>query len=329
MLVRTKLCVVALATLALGASVPARHPAGRPQFMLVVHGGAGTLHRESMTPAMDSAYRATMTQAIRAGYDILRRGGTSLDAVNAVIVVLEDSPLFNAGKGAVLTNAGTVELDAAIMDGATLQAGAVAGVKHIKNPINLARLVMEKTRHVLLAGDGAEALAREQGMPLVPQKYFFTERRWKELEREKAAEHEKTHGTVGAVALDQQGHLAAATSTGGISNKRWGRIGDSPIIGAGTYANDECAVSGTGTGEFFIRNVVAYDICARMRYQGESIEQAAHDVVMVELVAQHGDGGVIALEKDGRFATPFNTEGMYRGYVGPDGKIVVQIYKEE
>ncbi len=242
---------------------------------------------------------------------MLRGGGSSLDAVIAVITVLEDSPLFNAGKGAVLTNAGTVELDAAIMDGSALRAGAVAGVKHVKNPITLARLVMEKSPHVMLAGDGAEAFA-------------------KELERIKAAEaKQRAHGTVGAVALDQQGRLAAGTSTGGTANKRWGRIGDSPIIGAGTYANDACAVSGTGVGEFFIRNVVGHDICARMRYKSESLEQAAHEVVMDELVAQHGDGGVIALDKDGHFALPFNTEGMYRGYVGPDGQIVIKIYKDE
>jgi len=305
-------------------------PPQRPQFMLVVHGGAGTIRKQDMTPAQDSAYRATLTQAIRGGYDVLRGGGSSLDAVIAVITVLEDSPLFNAGKGAVLTNAGTVELDAAIMDGSALRAGAVAGVKHVKNPITLARLVMEKSPHVMLAGDGAEAFAKEQGVTLVPQSYFYTERRARELERIKAAEaKQRAHGTVGAVALDQQGRLAAGTSTGGTANKRWGRIGDSPIIGAGTYANDACAVSGTGVGEFFIRNVVGHDICARMRYKSESLEQAAHEVVMDELVAQHGDGGVIALDKDGHFALPFNTEGMYRGYVGPDGQIVIKIYKDE
>jgi len=298
--------------------------------MLVVHGGAGTIRRQDMTPAQDSAYRATLTQAIRAGYDVLRGSGSSLDAVTAVITVLEDSPLFNAGKGAVLTNAATVELDAAIMDGAALRAGAVAGVKHIKNPITLARLVMEKSPHVMLAGDGAEAFAKEQGMTLVPQSYFYTERRARELERIKAAEaKQRAHGTVGAVALDQQGRLAAGTSTGGTANKRWGRIGDSPIVGAGTYASDACAVSATGAGEYFIRNVVAHDICARVRYARESLEQAAREVVLEELVAQHGDGGVIALDNDGHFTMPFNTAGMYRGSVGPDGHIVVKIYKDE
>ena len=323
--VRRWVLAAGLVSLAPAASAPQR-----PQFMLVVHGGAGTIRRQDMTPAQDSAYRATLTQAIRAGYDVLRGGGASLDAVTAVITVLEDSPLFNAGKGAVFTNAGTVELDAAIMDGSALRAGAVAGVKHIKNPITLARLVMERSPHVMLAGDGAEAFAKEQGVTLVPQSYFYTERRARELERIKAAEAKRrTQGTVGAAALDQQGRLAAGTSTGGTANKRWGRIGDSPIIGAGTYASDACAVSATGAGEYFIRNVVAHDICARLRYAHESLEQAAREVVLEELVAQHGDGGVIALDKDGHFTMPFNTEGMYRGSVGPDGQIVVKIYKDE
>lgn len=319
----TALRLAILALIGCGASRPGA--AQGPPFMLVVHGGAGTIRREDMTPALDSAYRATMTQAIRAGYAVLRANGSALDAVTATITVLEDSPLFNAGKGAVLTNAGTVELDAALMDGTGLRAGAVAGVKHIKNPIALARLVMDKSPHVLLAGDGAEAFAKGQGMRLVPQSYFFTERRQKELQRLKA----KAHGTVGALALDQQGRIAAGTSTGGLTNKRWGRIGDSPIIGAGTYANANCAVSGTGVGEFFMRNVVAYDICARMTYLGESLAAAADSVVMGKLVAQGGEGGVIALDRGGHVALPFNTDGMYRGYVEADGTIVVKIYKDE
>jgi L-asparaginase / beta-aspartyl-peptidase len=316
----------------------------RPRFMLVVHGGAGTIRKQDMTPQEEAEYRATMTAAVRKGYDILAKGGTSLDAVNAVVNVLEDSPLFNAGKGAVFTNAGTNELDAAIMDGSTLKAGAVAGVKHIKNPIDLARLVMEKSPHVMMAGEGAEAFAKSQGMKLVPQRYFYTERRWQQLQKAKAAEKQggkvagtamrdllaEQHGTVGAVALDSYGNLAAGTSTGGTTNKRFGRIGDSPIIGAGTYANNQsCAVSATGTGEYFIRNVVAHDICARMMYKSISLREAADEVVMDELVKQGGDGGVIAVDKDGNFTMPFNTEGMYRGHVGPDGKIVVQIYKEQ
>lgn len=325
-------------------TVAMRTAAARPRFMLVVHGGAGTITRGEMTPARDSAYRATMTRAIRAGYDVLNGGGTSIDAVNSVINILEDSPLFNAGKGAVFTNAGTNELDAAIMNGANLQAGAVAGVKHIRNPIDLARLVMEKSPHVLMAGEGAESFAKANGMQLVPASYFFTRARWESLQKVKAAEKKggssgeqamlrklnENHGTVGAVALDAQGNLAAGTSTGGLTNKRWGRIGDSPIIGAGTYANNaSCAVSATGTGEYFIRNVVAFDICARMLYKNQPLAAAADDVVMKELVQQGGDGGVIALDRNGNFATPFNTSGMYRGWVGPDGKITVRIYKDE
>ena len=324
MITRDKVLLLSVLTLA-SCAAPAAQP---PGFLLVVHGGAGAIRREEVTPAEDSAYRATMAQAVRAGYDVLRVGGSSLDAVTATINVLEDSRIYNAGSGGVFTNAGTVELDAAIMDGTGLHAGAVAGVKHIKNPISLARLVMEKSVHVLLAGDGAEAFAKEQGVSLVAPSYFFTERRWKELERVKAAQA-KAHGTVGAVALDQQGRIAAGTSTGGITNKHWGRIGDSPIVGAGTYASARCAVSATGVGEYFIRNVVAYDICARMLYKGESLAQAADTVVMKKLVAQGGEGGVIALDRDGHFAMPFNSEGMYRGFVGTDGKIVVKIYRDE
>lgn len=322
------LVVAAVVTLLPWASV-AHHPPAlqQPPFFLVVHGGAATIRRAEMTPAQDSAYRAKLTQAIRAGYDVLRGGGTSLDAVIATITVLEGSPLFNAGRGAVFTNAGTNELDAAIMDGASLRAGAVAGVQHIKHPITLARLVMERSGHVLLAGAGAEAFAKEQGMALVPRSYFFTQRRWDELQRAKAAA--KVHGTVGAVALDQAGRLSAGTSTGGLTNKRWGRIGDSPIIGAGTYASASCAVSATGVGEYFMRNVVAYDICARMLYRGETLAAAADSVIMGKLLAQGGEGGVIALDRDGHFVTTFNSEGMYRGHVGPDGQIVVRIYGDE
>jgi beta-aspartyl-peptidase (threonine type) len=316
-----------LALLPSGSGAARRIATERPQFFLVVHGGAGTIRRADMTLAQDSAYRAKLTQAIRAGYDVLRADGTSLDAVIATITVLEESPLFNAGRGAVFTNAGTNELDAAIMDGASLRAGGIAGVKHIKHPIALARLVMERSAHVLLAGDGAEAFAKEQGMAHVPQSYFFTQRRWDELQRAKVAA--KEHGTVGAVALDQAGRLAAGTSTGGLTNKRWGRIGDSPIIGAGTYASASCAVSGTGVGEYFMRNVVAYDICARVLYKGETLAAAADSVILRKLVAQGGEGGVIALDREGNFVMTFNSEGMYRGHVGPDGKIVVAIYRDE
>jgi len=298
-----------------------------PRFMLVVHGGVGTILRENMTPERDRMYRDTLQAAIGAGYEVLNGGGTALDAVAAVITKLEDSPLFNAGKGAVFTNAGTNELDASIMDGATGNAGAVAGVTHIKNPILLARLVMEKSPHVMLAREGAEAFALEQGMDTVPASYFYTDWRYQQL---KQAQAEDTHGTVGAVALDSHGNLAAATSTGGMTNKRWGRIGDSPIIGAGTYANNaSCAVSGTGHGEFFIRNTVAHDICARVQYLHESVVQAAEYVINKELVAQHADAGVVVLDPHGTFTATFNTSGMYRGWVGPDGKVVIKIYKDE
>jgi beta-aspartyl-peptidase (threonine type) len=340
--------LVAALALVLAAPALARAqqpaPAERPRFMLVVHGGAGTITRADMTPEMEARYRAKMTEAIRAGYDVLNRGGPALDAVVAVINVLEDSPLFNAGKGAVFTNAGTNELDAAIMNGATLAAGAVAGVRHIRNPIDLARLVMEKSPHVMMVGDGAEAFAKSQGMALVDAKYFWTQHRWDALQRAKAEERRKgtkvsmaemtpadgKFGTVGAVALDASGNLAAGTSTGGMTNKRWGRVGDAPVIGAGTYANNaSCAVSATGTGEYFIRNAVAHDICARVQYKGIPLAQAADEVVMQLLVEQGGDGGIIAVDRAGNIAMPFNSEGMYRGHVGPDGTIVVKIYKDE
>ncbi len=298
----------------------------RPRFMLVVHGGAGTILRENMTAERERQYRETLATAIRAGYDVLDAGGRSLDAVVAVITRLEDSPLFNAGKGAVFTNAGTNELDASIMDGRTGNAGAVAGVTHIRNPIVLARIVMEESPHVMLAREGAEEFAVEHGMDTVPAEYFYTEWRHQQLER---AQAEDEHGTVGVVALDQFGDLAAGTSTGGMTNKRWGRIGDSPIISAGTWAsNDNCAVSGTGHGEFFIRNAVARDICARVEYLGESVNEAAHYVIDEKLTAQHAEGGVIVLDRNGNFAATFNTAGMYRGWVGPDGTIVVRIYEE-
>lgn len=310
-----------------------------PAFAMVIHGGAGTILRQNMTPVMERAYIDTLTIALRTGYQILARGGSSLDAVEATIRVMEDSPIFNAGKGAVFTSNGVNELDASIMDGKTLGAGAVAAVEHVRNPISLARLVMEKSPHVMMVGAGAEEFAKSQGVKMVPPYYFWTERRWREYEREKAqADSGKTgmesgaerhFGTVGAVALDKAGNLAAGTSTGGTDMKRYGRVGDSPIIGAGTYANNlSCAVSGTGDGEYFIRNNVAADICARVRYGGVSIQRAADDVVMKELVEQHGGGGVIVMDARGNVATSFNTPGMYRGWVTSDGKITVKIYKD-
>lgn len=310
--------------------------------MFVIHGGAGTITRSSMTPETEKQYRAALTEALEKGYEILKANGSALDAVESAIRILEDNPLFNAGKGAVFTSSGTNELDASIMDGRTLKAGAVAGVKHIKNPISLARLVMERSPHVMMEGDGAEAFALQQGISMVPEKYFYTERRWKELQRAKEKEEgskkpgsrlvaplsdDDRHGTVGAVALDMAGNLAAGTSTGGITNKRFGRVGDSPIIGAGTYANNlSCAVSATGDGEFFIRSVVAHDIAALVQYKGLPVKEAAESV-LDKVKALGGTGGVIVLDNEGRFTMSFNSEGMYRGYIGPDGKAVVEIYK--
>ena len=280
--------------------------------------------------------QAAMNDALMAGYRVLAAGGTSLDAVQSAIVILEDSPLFNAGKGAVFTHEGTNELDASIMDGGTMKAGAVAGLKHIKNPIRLARLVMEKSPHVMMAGEGAEAFAKEQGgIEFVDQKYFYTERAWQALQdavaaEKKAAHAADHHGTVGAVALDQHGHLAAGTSTGGLTNKRFGRIGDSPIIGAGTYANNQsCAISSTGVGEFWIRYTVAHDICARVQYRNMAIQAAADDIIQGVLKPIGGEGGVIGLDAHGNLMMSFNTTGMGRGYVGADGKPTIMFTANE
>ncbi|MEE9471651.1 MAG: isoaspartyl peptidase/L-asparaginase [Gemmatimonadota bacterium] len=309
------------------------------EWAIAVHGGAGTARRESMTPELESRYAAALTAALEAGGEILASGGSSLDAVEAALRLLEDSPLFNAGKGAVFTHDGRNELDASIMDGASLAAGAVAAVHHVKNPISLARRVMEASPHVMMAGVGAEEFALEQGIELVPATYFFTESRWQSLQRAREAERRadaepvgalgERLGTVGAVALDRHGNLAAGTTTGGMTNKRFGRIGDSPIIGAGTYAdNRACAVSGTGHGEFFMRNAVAHDICARVLYLEESIGEAADAVVMGVLVEQGGDGGVIAMDPEGVIAMPFTTPSMLRGYVTSEEGPVVEIFRE-
>ena len=303
--------------------------------VLVIHGGAGVVANE-VTPEKEKALRADLQRALETGYAVLKSGGDSLDAVTRAIVVLEDSPLFNAGKGAVFNHDGRNELDAAIMDGATLRAGSVANVHRVRNPILLARAVMEKSPHVMLVGDGAEQFAQSVGIELVNPKYFYTEERWQQLQQAlKEEEHKRIdpgkaphHGTVGAVALDQQGRLAAGTSTGGMTNKRYGRVGDSPIIGAGTYANAKCAVSATGWGEYYIRANAAHDICARVEYRGEPVAQAAKEVVMDVIPKLGGDGGVIALDADGNFAMPFNTEGMYRGWVDKDGKIHIAIFAE-
>ena len=294
------------------------------EWGLVMHGGAGTLSPDEITAEQEAEYRTTMTAALEAGHAVLAGGGSPLDAVVEAIVVLEDSPLFNAGKGAVFTAAGTNELDASIMDGVTGNAGAVAGVTSVRNPIRLARLVMDSTEHVLLAGEGAEAFARVHDVELVDPAYFHTERRWRQLEEARAEEH----GTVGVIALDRDGRIAAGTSTGGTTNKRWGRVGDSPIIGAGTFAGAGCGVSSTGTGEYFIRNVVAYDICARVRYEGVSLAEAAHTVIMEKLEAQRpGLGGIVALDADGHVVASFNTTGMYRGWIDADGRVETAIYR--
>jgi beta-aspartyl-peptidase (threonine type) len=294
-------------------------------YGLVIHGGAGTITKKNMSSEKESAYRDKLTEALAAGYEILEKGGSSMDAVETTIRIMEDSPLFNAGKGAVFTNAGTNELDASIMDGSTLQAGAVAGVKTIKNPISAARKVMEETWHVILAGDGADNFAKEQGLAIVNNDYFYTERRWKALQKAQDAEK---HGTVGCVALDRNDNLAAGTSTGGLTNKRWGRIGDTPIVGAGNYANNQtCGVSGTGQGEYFIRGNMAFDVSALMNYSSLSVEQAARQVID-KLSGRGGRGGLIAMDKNGNIAMPFNTEGMYRGYYLNGSEPVIKIYND-
>lgn len=301
---------------------------------IVIHGGAGTFTREGMAPEMVAAYRSTLREAVTTGHRILKQGGSSLDAVTAAIRIMEDSPHFNAGKGAVFNHDGVNELDASIMDGSNLAAGAVAGLQHIRNPIDLARLVMQESRHVMLFGAGAEEFAQEQGMELVSQDYFYTERRWRQLQQTKklrlSGVEPKIFGTVGAVALDSQGNLAAATSTGGMTDKQYGRIGDSPIIGAGTYAdNNSCAVSATGHGEYFIRAAVAHDLCARMSYGGRTLAQAAEELVNKKLVDMGGEGGIIALAPNGDIAMVYNSEGMFRAAVRTDGSVSVGIFDDE
>ena len=293
------------------------------EFSIAIHGGAGTITRKNMTPGKENAYRSKLKETLNVGYSILNKGGTSLDAVEATIRIMENSELFNAGKGAVFTNAGTNELDASIMDGRNLKAGAVARVKTVKNPISAARKVMEETWHVMLSGDGADKFAKEQGLDIVDPNYFYTQRRWDNL---KKIQVEK-HGTVGCVALDKHGNLAAGTSTGGLTNKRWGRVGDSPIIGAGTYANNQtCAVSGTGQGEYFIRGNVAYDVSAIMEYKGKSVGEAAQNVIR-KLSDMGGNGGIITMNSKGNISMPFNTAGMYRGFRKAGQAPEIFIYK--
>ena len=307
---------------------------------LAIHGGAGTILRKNMSAEKEAAYRAKLEEALRAGYALLDGGSEALDAVQAAILIMEDSPLFNSGHGAVLTSAGTCEMDASVMRGDTGMAGAVAGVTTTRHPILAARAVMEHSPHVLLSGAGADTFAREQGLEQVPNAFFHTDRRVRQLERWRErqkstgslsgawdAQPDERHGTVGAVALDREGHLAAGTSTGGMVGKLWGRIGDSPIPGAGTWAADHtCAVSGTGWGEFFMRGTIARDVAALMEFGGLDLEQAAQRVVRTQLTERGGTGGVIALDAQGRVSAPFNTAGMYRGWIDREGRVEVHLY---
>jgi beta-aspartyl-peptidase (threonine type) len=339
---------IMVTTVAAAAQTPAHH------WAIVLHGGAGVIERSSMKPEAEAAYRATLTQATRAAAKILDQGGSSVDAIEAAIQILEDDPLFNAGRGAVFTAEGKNELDAAIMDGANLKAGAVAGVTRTRHPISLARAVMEESPHVMLIGAGADAFAARVGLEQVDPSFFFTERRWqslvKQLQKEgrpipprpagapppaapiAEIESPEAHkfGTVGVVALDRAGNIAAGTSTGGTQAKRWGRVGDSPIIGAGTYAsNQSCAVSATGTGEYFIRLTAAREVCALVQYQGLTLQQAADHVIHKELESIHGDGGLIAIAPDGQLAWSFNTPGMFRAKLIEGGKLQIGVYNDE
>jgi beta-aspartyl-peptidase (threonine type) len=305
---------------------------GCRSIVLAVHGGAGVIERAQMTPEVECSYRGGIAAALKAGHDVLSRGGSSLDAVVAAVSTFEDDPQFNAGRGAAFTADGKNELDAAVMDGATLKAGAVTLVTTVRNPVQLARVVMDKTRHVVLAGYGAEALARKYELETVSPEYFHTERRWKALQRMRsvaAVTESDRHGTVGAVALDAHGNLAAATSTGGRNNKLGGRVGDTPIPGAGTYANNAtAAVSCTGEGEYFIRVVAAHTVSALMEFKGWSVEQAAEHVIRERLKAAGGRGGLIALDRKGNVAMPFSTPGMYRGVIRANGEPTVSIFAE-
>ncbi len=320
----------------------------KAEFAIVIHGGAGTILKKNMTEEKEAAYRAVLEEAVKVGYDILKNGGSSLDAVTKTINVMEDSPLFNAGKGAVFTNAETNELDASIMDGKTLNAGASAGTTTVRNPIDLARAVMDNSPHVMLSGKGAETFAKEQGLEIVDPQYFYTENRFNALQRAKEREkieldHDDQqalfydaeiknfkYGTVGCAALDKDGNLAAGTSTGGMTNKRWGRVGDAPIIGSGTYANNAtCAVSSTGWGEYFIRAQVAHDISALMEYKGLSLAEASKIVIHDKVGGLGGDGGIVAVDKDGNMVMEFNTEGMYRASMNDQGDLKIEIYEKE
>lgn len=343
---RTFALAVVLASLVTGSAM------AQPKWAIVVHGGAGVIERADLRPEQEAAYRAALTRVAETGGEVLAKGGSALDAIEAAIHLLEDDPLFNSGRGAVFTAEGRNELDASIMDGATLRAGAVAGVTRTRHPISLARAVMEKSPHVMLMGSGADTFSQESGLEQVEPAYFFTERRWRSLEKFLAeqklpvpprpagavvadeaaalAHDEGKYGTVGVVALDQAGHVAAGTSTGGTTGKRWGRVGDSPIIGAGNYASDaSCAVSATGTGEYFIRLTVAREICALVEHKGLSLQAAADEVIQTKLTALGGDGGVIAVAPDGQMAWSYNTSGMYRARLADGEPLTVGIYKDE
>ncbi|PCI96186.1 MAG: beta-aspartyl-peptidase [Flavobacteriales bacterium] len=321
----------------------------KQNFAIVIHGGAGTILKKNMSDEKEKTYKDKLNAALNAGYKILKNGGSSTDAVEAAINLLEDSPLFNAGKGAVFTNAGTNEMDASIMEGKDLNAGAVGGVSTIKNPITAARLVMDKSPHVMLTGKGANEFAKKNGLEMVDSSYFFNQNRYDQLQKIKDSEKtqldhieddegslidpetlkDSKFGTVGAVALDKNGNITAATSTGGMTNKKYGRVGDSPIIGAGTYANNEtCGVSCTGHGEYFIRKVVAYDVSAMMEYKNMSLQDAANFIINDKMVKFGGSGGLIALDKNANIAMPFNTKGMFRGYKKSTGETVVKIFNE-
>jgi L-asparaginase / beta-aspartyl-peptidase len=320
-----------------GAGAAAEGPGA--EYGIVIHGGAGTILRENLTDELEARYHAALDAALRAGYAILESGGSALDAVVVAVKILEDEPLFNAGRGAVFTAEGTNELDAAIMDGRTLDAGAVAGVRTFKNPIDLARLVMEDSPHVFMVGDGAETFGRQHGLEEVDPSWFYTQERWEALERAREREaielawyleEDRMIGTVGAVARDREGNLAAGTSTGGMTNKRFGRVGDVPVIGAGTYAsNASCAISATGHGEYFIRTVVAREICARMEYLGEGIEAATRAVIDGRLGVLGGTGGVVGLDREGRPVLYMNTPGMYRGHFLAGGAPFTAIFADE
>jgi len=345
--------LLALVAAVVAVAVSSTMAEAGPKWAIVVHGGAGVIERKDLTPEQDKAYRAAMARVTEAGAAVLRKGGSALDAIEAAIRFMEDDPLFNAGRGAVFAADGRNELDSSIMDGRTLAAGAVADVTRTRHPISLARAVMEHSPHVFLVGDGADAFAKSRGLEQVDPSFFFTERRWRSLVRElekqqlpipprppgapgasearaALAHDEGKHGTVGVVALDEHGDIAAGTSTGGTTAKRWGRVGDSPVIGAGTYAsNTACAVSATGTGEYFIRLTVARTICALVQYKGMGLQAAADEVIQKELTAMQGDGGVIAIAPDGQMAWSFNTSGMYRARLADGQPLVVGIYKDD